>query len=270
MSAPEYFAKATRSELELVLRLPPRQLRVWFGVRLLGRNGWAIRRRDLEAVTRMGERQVQLGLAELERGGYLRRTFCAEPSAPWGRFRADAIVPGRAPGTPIPEIGVPRSRRSGSPPEPRSGGSGYTIQGSDLGDPLQLPDPGSDPSLQPEPPARPSEGRPRAGGPVEDLIRELWPDVVRPGLFAARLQAAGGDELAEHELVAYLRWAHRHVDAKGQLGAACTRDRLEPWLRRRRREDASSRQDASSRPSGPALSSTDAVELAERALRSLK
>ena len=93
-------------ELPLVCRLPYRQLRVWLALRYLGRNGWAIRRRDVEALTELGERNVRLALAALERRGAIRREYCGQRSDPWGRFRVDTRIKSirkpdrRDPGTP--------------------------------------------------------------------------------------------------------------------------------------------------------------------------
>lgn len=258
------FAKVTRDDLAAISRLPRPQLVTWLALRLLGANDWAIRRRDVEAVTGLSARHVKLAFAGLERSGFLTRTYCGDRKDPWGRLRVR---------TGIPKIPVEGSPGSLSRPEEGSPRSLYTIQDLDRSI--------SDPSLPRDlsGSAGGDAGREGGGevpGELERVARELWPNVASA---PARRYLAQLCELAPGvpaaELAAYLR--HVATDptlerAALPLAAACTADRLAPWLRRRRRPKRAERSsDSADRltESAERLTPAEVARLAD-ALRALK
>lgn len=266
MSA-EPWVRVTLAELEALGSLQRREILVWLAVRALGRNGWAIRRRDVERLAHVSERHVRLSLCTLERRGFLTRQYCGQRKDPWGRFRAE---------TRIPEIRLEGSQGSVNtdPRDPEQGSlrSGYTFQDPDLPD-LSNARPPVDPDQSAQAGAG-EGGRDRIDpriAELEPLARELWPDVLSPASFLGRL-CQHAPAATAGELAAYLRDAARTVDARYPLGAACSAERWEAWQRRRRRRRRA-REDASSpgphRADDATLSPAELAELADRARRDL-
>lgn len=264
--SPQPWMKIDGDELPVVCRLPPRELRVWLALRYLGRNGWAIRRRDVEGVAGLSKRHVQLALVKLEQLGAIRRAYCGARKDSWGRFRVDT--------TAILQIAVQRSGGSlhsdpGDHPQ-RSPGSLHTTLGSDRS---EISDPSLPESLSGsarEEPGR--EGGREVPGELEQAARELWPNVATAPArrYLAQLCELAPDQPAA-ELAAYLR--HAAADptlerAALPLAAACTADRLEPWLRRRRKRAPKRAERAPD--SGERLSAAESAALAADALRALK
>lgn len=249
------FAKISEPELVAIARLPRRELLVWIALRLRARNGWAIKRRELEQLTGLGKRHVNLALRELERLGFVRCDFAGQKKDPWGRFRAATEIRG------IPVEGSPGSLFSADQGSP---GSLNTIQGSDQVDPV------TDLSVRPDR-ARAHTREAEDGrtderfARLEQIARELWPDVAKPGMFVARLLELAPFAPIE-KLASYLRHGCATVKADIPLAVLCTRERWEASQQRRRRVRELER-DNNAPSSSERLSPAELAELADSALK---
>lgn len=260
MSAADPFVMILLKELPAVLALPRRELVVWIAVRALARNGWAIRRQDVQRLTGLSERHTKLALAALDRGGYLSRDYCGARSDPWGMMRCETRIP-EILVTRIPEI-PSQDPRDPEPGSQRSRPSLHQISRS----------PDLTCTVRPKTDQVAREGAARTDGRTEGELErtaaELWPRCSRRirGQALARLRDVAA-EFDDAELASYLRWAAADPTlelARGPLGAACTAERFETWLAARARARRPARAE---RPpdSSPLLTPRELAELAERA-----
>lgn len=253
------FVKWTHRDAALACSLPGREAKVYIAARFLTRHGWWIKRRELDAITGLDERQTRLALAELERRGVLRRKRHEAGSHPKARFGIEWLEEGST------GSGLDAATRIQEIPQPGSGGSGCPYR-----DPIR--DPLPDPSLQDSQIARAREGQGGTDGLVE-LARKLWPNlVVKRAAQYVRALRAHTLEPTDAELASYLAACADDATlarATLPLAAATHADRLAAWLKPRRRARRP-RVSAAQQPAGERMSARELASAATQALRELR